>query len=100
MLTEPGVRNYVLKSLQNCKEFKMTYYTKVVNICLLLGFVLVTAAILYFKYKGKMTTEEKKTKHESDRLYILAKIKQVQLAKQKEKNMILTDEVFPEHFRI
>ena len=100
MLTEPGVRSYVLRSLQQCKEFKMAYYTKVVNICLFAGFVLVVAGILYYKYRGKMTPEERNTKKEADRLYILSKIKQVQLAKQKESNMILTDEVFPEHYRL
>ena len=100
MLTEPGVRDYVLRSLQKCKEFKMDYYTKVMNISLFALFVVVAACILYYKYKGKKTPEERRTKKEADRLYILAKIKHVQLAKQKESNMILTDEVFPEHFHI
>jgi hypothetical protein len=100
MLTEPGVRNYVLRSLQQCKEFKLSYYTKVVNLSLFAAFVIVVAGILYYKYRGKKTPEEQQTKKESDRLYILAKIKQVQLAKQKENNMILTDEVFPEHYRL
>ena len=100
MLTEPGVRSYVLSSLQKCKEFKMAYYTKVVNICLFVGFVVIVGCILYFKYKGKMTPVQQKTKKEADRLYILAKIKQVQLEKQKESNMIITDEVFPENYKL
>jgi hypothetical protein len=99
MLTEPGVRNYVLNSLQKCKEFKLEYYTKIVNLCLLGAFVLLVVGILYYKYRGKMTPEERKTKMEADRIYILNKIKQVQLSKQKESNMIITDEVFPEHYR-
>lgn len=100
MLTEPGVRNYVLNSLQKCKEFKLNYYTKVVNLCLFGAFVLVVGGILFFKYRGKKTPIEQKTKKEADRIYILNKIKQVQLAKQKETNMILTDEVFPEDYRL
>ena len=100
MLTEPGVRNYVVQSLHKCKEFKLNYYTKMVNLCLFGLFVLVMGGILFFKYRGKKTPMEKRNKKEADRIYILNKIKQVQLAKQKESNMILTDEVFPEDYRL
>lgn len=74
-LTEPGIREYFLDSFQKCKEYKMNYYTKLVNIGLFLLFVFILAAILYMKKKEKMTPQQKAKKNEEDRLYIINKIR-------------------------
>jgi len=74
-LTEPGIREYFLESFQKCKEYKMNYYTKLVNIGLFLLFVFILTAILYMKKKEKMTPQQKAKKNEEDRLYIMSKIR-------------------------
>ena len=74
-LTEPGIREYFLESFQKCKEYKMNYYTKLVNIGLFLLFVCILAGILYMKKKEKMTPQQKAKKNEEDRLYIMSKIR-------------------------
>jgi hypothetical protein len=74
-LTEPGIREYFLESFQKCKEYKMNYYTKLVNIGLFLLFVCILAGILYMKKKEKMTPQQKAKKNEDDRLYIINKIR-------------------------
>jgi hypothetical protein len=74
-LTEPGIREYFLESFQKCKEYKMNYYTKVVNIGLFILFVCILAGVLYMKKKEKMTPQQKAKKNEEDRVYIMSKIR-------------------------
>ena len=74
-LTEPGIREYFLDSFQKCKEYKMNYYTKVVNIGLFILFVCILAGVLYMKKKEKMTPQQKAKKNEEDRVYIMSKIR-------------------------
>ena len=74
-LTEPGIREYFLDSFQKCKEYKMNYYTKVVNIGLFILFVCILAGFLYMKKKEKMTPQQKAKKNEEDRAYIMGKIR-------------------------
>ncbi len=52
-LTEPGMKAYFLESFEKCKEYKMNYYTKVVNLGLFVLFVCILAGILYMKKKKK-----------------------------------------------
>ena len=74
-LTEPGIREYFLDSFQKCKEYKMNYYTKLVNLGLFVLFVSILAGVLYMKKKEKMTPQQKAKKNEEDRLYIINKIR-------------------------
>jgi hypothetical protein len=97
-LTEPGIRAFCLTSLQACKETKMKYYTKIVNLSLLVAFLVGVAFFLYCKYKGRKTPAEKKQKEENDRLHILNKIKQIQIDKRKDTNLIITDVPQPGDF--
>ena len=62
-LTEPGIKAYFLESFEKCKEYKMNYYTKVVNIGLFLLFVSILAGVLYMKKKEKMTPQQKAKKN-------------------------------------
>ena len=74
-LTEPGIKAYFLESFEKCKEYKMNYYTKLVNIGLFILFVAILAGILYMKKKEKMTPQQKAKKNEEDRAYIMSKIR-------------------------
>ena len=74
-LTEPGIRQYLLDSFQQCKEYKMNYYTKLLNIGLFILFVCILASILYMKKKEKLTPQQKIKKNEEDRTYIMNKIR-------------------------
>ena len=81
-LTEPGVKNYFIESFKECKQNKMNYYTKVLNITLFGVFCIAVASFLYFKKKNKLTVGEQKKKKEEDRLYIVNKIKTLHVDKQ------------------
>lgn len=74
-LTEPGIRSYFKESFQKCKEYKMNYYTKLLNIGLFILFVSILASILYMKKKEKLTPQQRIKKNEEDRNYIIQKIR-------------------------
>jgi hypothetical protein len=78
-LIEPGIRDYFNGSFQQCKEYKMTYYTWIVNIVLFVLFVLTVTLILYFKRKKKLTPEQLRKRNEEDRMYIINKIRSLQI---------------------
>jgi len=74
-LIEPGVKYFLNCTLNNCKQIKERYYTKLYNVYFFVGFVAVISAILYFKYKGKITPEEKEAKKRKEMEYIMSKLK-------------------------
>ena len=57
----------------------MTYYTWIVNIVLFVLFVLTVTLILYFKRKKKLTPEQLRKRNEEDRMYIINKIRSLQI---------------------
>jgi uncharacterized membrane protein len=78
-LIEPGIRDYFSGSFQQCKEYKMTYYTWIINSVLFVLFVLTVFLILYFKRKKKLTPEQRRKRNEEDRMYIINKIRSLQI---------------------
>ena len=95
-LTEPGIRNLFLQNLNECKVTKLNHNTKVLNLVLLTGFFVSLAVLLYVKYKGKLSKEERDARKEKDRLYILNQIKMVQIDRQQKNNDLITNLPTPE----
>jgi hypothetical protein len=89
-LTEPGVRQYFIESFKTCKEYKMQYHTWVLNTGLFFLFMATLSIILYYKYKGKKSPQLKKKKQEEDRVYIMNRIRSLQIEKQKDNNQLIT----------
>ena len=61
-LTEFYTKYYVRHSLKEVRVFKDKYITIFANIFLFLIFVLLVGGLLLYKYKGKLTPQEKKNK--------------------------------------
>jgi hypothetical protein len=80
-LTEPGIRNHLIQTLEECKHVKFTYYTTMVNSVLFVAFILLVGAILHFKKKTKLTDVQKKKRYEEDRLHIVNRLRSLQLEK-------------------
>ena len=80
-LVEPGIRDYFYGSFQECKEYKLNYYTWVVNLILFGLFLTILSLTLYFKRAKKMTPEQKRKRNEEDRMYIINKIRSLQFEK-------------------
>jgi hypothetical protein len=90
-LTEPGIREYFVESFKNCKEYKLQYHTWILNLVLFAIFVFSVSVVLYYKYKGKQSPVLKKKKQEEDRIFIMNRIRSLQIDKQKENNHLITN---------
>ena len=89
-LTEPGVKYFIGKTLQQCHIFKEKYQNTILNIGLLVLFFTILGILLLFKYKGKPTPEEIEQKESVKKQYILSKIKNFQDAKIRSQQELIT----------
>ena len=76
-LIEPGVKFFLSKSLEHCREIKDFYYTQTFNFTVVVGFFICLGILLYIKYKGKLTPAEKEANLRKQQEYILSKLKMV-----------------------
>jgi hypothetical protein len=80
-LTEPGVKYFLNETLKQCHIVKNKFHNTVINIGLLIGFLLVLGLILLYKYKGRLTEKQQ---------YILSKVKNLQEAKRRAHQELIT----------
>ena len=80
-LTEPGIKYFLNETLKQCHIYKSNYNNILINIGLFIGFLLILGAILFYKYKGRLTQLEKERKTKEKQQYILSKVKSFQQAK-------------------
>ncbi len=80
-LTEPGIKYFLNETLKQCHIYKINYNNLLINIGLFIGFLLILGAILFYKYKGRLTQVEKDRKNREKQEYILSKVKSFQEAK-------------------
>jgi len=90
LLTEPGVMYFLNESLKQCHKIRENYYNLLFNIILTLTLLSFIMAILFYKYKGQLTPEEKKEKSQLKQYYILEKIKNFENAKIREHQNLIT----------
>ena len=74
-LTEPGTKYFLNETLKQCHIYKINYNNILINIGLFIGFLLILGAILFYKYKGRLTQLEKERKNKEKQQYILSKVK-------------------------
>lgn len=89
-LVEPGIKTFSIKALRECHQFKQKHYNTVFNICAGLILIVVLGILLYLKYKGKMTPEEKKKHENKKKEYILSRIQNFNEAKEKMHQTLIT----------
>jgi hypothetical protein len=90
-LTEFSTKYYIRHSLKEVRRFKDKYITIFVNISLFLIFMAILFGLLYYKYKGKLTPDEKQEKEKQKKLYLFQKLHQISYEKQKENRSLITD---------
>ena len=76
-LTEPCVRYFLSKSLEQCHKVKDYYHTQKFNFIVAVAFFVCLGIFLYLRYKGKPTPEEVEAKKRQQQEYILSKLKMV-----------------------
>lgn len=89
-LIEPGIKYFLDQSLKKCHKFKKSHYNYIVNIGLFIGFFTLFGLILLYKYKGKLSPEERKKKDYEKYKYILDKVKQTREDKLKMNQQLIT----------
>jgi hypothetical protein len=90
LLTEPGVKYFLNQALKQAHIIKEKYNNTIFNIFMLILFFFILGAILLYKYKGKPTPIEIAQKNKEKQHYILEKIKNFQIAKQRENQNLIT----------
>jgi len=90
ILTEPGVKFFLNETLHQCHDFKVKHHNNLVNIYIFIGFVIILGGFLLYKYKGKLTVEEQREKDIIKKQYILNKIKNVQISRQRANETLIT----------
>lgn len=89
-LIEPGVSYFLRKSLSRCSENKSLYFNRIFNLGLLFVFVLILGGMLMYKKNTKLTNEEKDSKKQKNKDYILEKIKALNEKERQKRNEIIT----------
>ena len=84
------MKTYFLHSLRQCNHHKETTTNILFNLILLGILILIVGSILWFMYKKKPNLYEKNQRLENERLYIVNKIKTIQLDKQRDRNQLIT----------
>ncbi len=90
ILIEPGAKYFLDETLKQCKIFKEKYNNIIYNFCLFILFLLILGAVLLYKYKGKLTPNEKYRKDMEKQQYILTKIKNYQDARRIAQQELIT----------
>lgn len=73
-LIEPGVKYFFKGILKECHNYKQKNYNLVYNISLFILFFSILGIILFSRYKGNKTSQEKYQKNLKDKQYIMSKL--------------------------
>ena len=89
-LVEPGTRYFLSETLKQSHLYRLKYENYIINIGLFLLFLICLCSLLYYKYKGRLTPEEKEQKEIEKQQYILKKIKTFQEDKLRMQQQLIT----------
>jgi len=89
-LTEPGVKSFLSNALKQSHIIREEFHNTIFNIGMLIFFVLILGGILIYKYKGKLTPVEIAKKNKEKQQYVLEKIKNFQISKQRAHQELIT----------
>tara|TARA_Y100000389_G_scaffold47718_1_gene42878 strand:- start:1641 stop:1991 length:351 start_codon:yes stop_codon:yes gene_type:complete len=97
-LIEPGTKYYLKNTLESCKKFREKHINFILNLSLISGFILILSLILYFRYKGNISLEEKNKKIKKEKEYIMTKLVQISDYKKKKSQNLITNLPEPDFY--
>ena len=71
------VKSFFSGVLKGCNQIRSNHYNTLFNVSMFALFAFLLCSILYFKYKGKLTPEEKERKTQQEKQYILTRLNNV-----------------------
>ena len=77
-LIEPGIKYYINEALKQSHIIRSKYNTILFNIVMFLLFITLLGGMLFYKYKGKLSPQDKFIKKREQYQYILSQIKKYQ----------------------
>lgn len=90
LLTEPGVIYFLNQALKQSHIIRENFHNMIFNIGMFILFLLILGFILVYKYKGKLTPVEILQKNKEKQQYILERIKNFQIQKQRASQELIT----------
>lgn len=90
ILIEPGVRYFLDNALKQSHIVREKFHNTIFNIGMFILFILILGFMLVYKYKGKLTPAEIAEKNKEKQQYILEKIKNYQIAKERANQQLIT----------
>ena len=90
-LTEPGVKYFLSQSLKECRKFKDRNISVLFNLSMGIILFVTIGIFLTYKYKGKPTKGELAKKNREKQEYIVSKLQQIALVKNKKSENLITD---------
>lgn len=91
ILTEPGVKYFLSGTLKECRKFKDRYINIIFNVSMIILFIVIVGGVLLYRYKGKLTNSEIAEKNRIKQQYIISKLQQLALYKQKQNQDLITN---------
>lgn len=90
-LIENSTKFYLRSALKESRYIKNKYITIGVNIFLFILFIILVVGFLLYKYKGKLTPEEKEEKDREKQEYLINMMQRYSIEKQKESQSLITN---------
>ena len=91
LLIENMNKYLIKKSLREVRNFKNYYITLIVNVSFFILFIGSISFFLYYRYKGKLTPEQKEIKEKLKKQYLFEKLHKISYEKRKEQQNLITD---------
>ena len=89
-LTEPGMKYFLHETFKQCQLIRDQFYNKVFNIGMLCLFLFLLGGLLIYKYKGRLTPVEIAQQNKEKHQYILEKIKNFQISKERAQQQLIS----------
>ena len=90
-LIEPGVCYFLKENLKQCKKKRYVVSNSLFNLLAFLLFALILGGTLSYMYKGKLTEYQRKKRDRKNEEYVLDKIRDVEIAKKRERQDLITN---------
>ena len=91
ILIESGTKFFLQETLKKCHKRKFQYNSLIFNITTLILFITSIGSWLFYKYKTKLTSEEKTKKRIKEQEYIMKKLRNFNEQAQKKHNLMITN---------
>ena len=81
-LIDSQTGHYLMNTLRQCHETRVVTYSYIFNMIIVVGFVAITASVLYICFTRKNTPQQESIRMEQEKKFILEKIRSLQEQKQ------------------